>query len=104
MVAEVGAAKGLLARPDVTPFVRAAAELTHQSLELVNDALTQIQWLLQYPLEETLASPDAAPFIEDGFADVARAVISAHADGSLQAAVEGGDDAYKVRLNGGRET
>ncbi|KAL6779494.1 TSX2 [Auxenochlorella protothecoides x Auxenochlorella symbiontica] len=100
MVAEVGAAKGLLARPAVTPFVQAATELTHQSLELVNDAVTQIQWLLQYPLEETLASPDAAPFIEDGFADVARAVVAAHADGSLQAAVTGGPDAYKSWIKG----
>lgn len=99
MVGERLVASGLLARP-ASPFVDAAVGALQNSLELVADAEEQLRALLGYPLAETLASEAAAPFVEDGFGEVAAAVLAAHDSGELAAAVAGGADGFKKWING----
>jgi hypothetical protein len=79
-----------------SPFVSAAAALVKTSLELAVDAEPQLKALLSYPLEETLASADAASLLDDGFSDVATAVIAAYDSGELETALASGHDGYKV--------
>jgi hypothetical protein len=55
-----------------------------------------IRNFLAYPLEETLASEDAKPFMEDNLKEVVEAIVMAADSGDLEAAVKGGHDAFKV--------
>jgi len=85
--AQLGEAGVLAADADAAQldaFVSAAAAMVQEKVELVNDAEPLIEAALLYPLEETLASDAAKPFAE-GVEAVAKAVLAAHADGSLPA-------------------
>ena len=66
-----------------SPFARAAAAMVSEKVELVNDAEALVVAALTYPLEETMQTKQAAPFVADGLAQVGRAVLDAHRDGSL---------------------
>jgi len=74
----------------VSPFVDAAASMVREKVELVNDAEPLVRAALSYPLQETLASDAGQKLVEEGFAEVARAVLAAKAEGTLPAF---GDDA-----------
>ena len=45
----------------------AAGALVQNSLELLVDAERELRRVLAYPLADTLASPGAAPVLEDNF-------------------------------------
>lgn len=78
-----------------TPFAKAAAGLVKGSVDLLTEAAGQVTPLLGYPLEETAASEEFKPFLEDNFLEVAQAVVAAHDSGDLAAALAGGHDGYK---------
>lgn len=63
----------------------------------------EVRKLLAYPLAETLAAPEAKAVIDDGFAEVAGAVLAAYESGELAAAMAQGHDGYKVRRGRGEE-
>lgn len=73
------------------PFVQGAIALVKESIDLVTEAAPKVEAILGYPLTETLASEDAAPFIEDNLKEVAEAVVAAYDSGDLQEALK--DDA-----------
>ena len=85
---------GLVKEVD-SPFAKAAVEIVSSSLELVNDAEKEVVPLLEYPLEETLASDSAKKILEDDFVQVAKAVLEAYDAGDLQAAIAGEPKGFK---------
>ncbi|PNH06735.1 Glutamate--tRNA ligase, chloroplastic/mitochondrial, partial [Tetrabaena socialis] len=89
---------GLLASAD-SAFARAAVKLVSKNMELVTDCEPEVRKLLGYPLAETLASPEAKVVLDDGFPEVAKAVIAAHESGDLAAALAGGHDGFKAWIN-----
>lgn len=95
LVAGAWVSSGLLATAD-SPFARAAVAIVKTQLELVTDGDAELRKLLSYPLADTLASDAAAPLLEDGFDEVARAVVDAADSGALAAAVAAGADGYKA--------
>ena len=65
-------------------FTMVAADMVAEKVELVNDAEALIRDALLYPLDATVASEAAAPFIADGsFPAVGRALVAAHKAGEL---------------------
>ncbi|PNW80349.1 hypothetical protein CHLRE_07g313700v5 [Chlamydomonas reinhardtii] len=90
---------GLLASAD-SAFAKAAVKLVSKSMELVTDVEPEVRKLLAYPLAETLAAPEAKAVIDDGFAEVAGAVLAAYESGELAAAMAQGHDGYKAWING----
>ena len=95
-VADVWRASGLLSTGPDSAFVKTAAALVKNSLELLGDADVELRKVLAYPLAETVADEKAAPILEDDFGQVARAVLDAHASGALATAVAGGADGFKT--------
>lgn len=90
---------GLLSRT-ASPFIDAVVAVVRSSLELVADADKELRALLSYPLEETLSSEGAKSVVEDGFAEVAAAVVAAYESGELASAVASGHDGFKKWING----
>lgn len=80
--------------------VQQCSSLVRNGLELIADADVELQGLLTYPLQETLASDDARPVLEDGLADVSAALLSEWDSGALLAAIDGGADAWKKWMKG----
>jgi len=68
---------------DAPLFTQAAAQMVAEKVEVVNDAEVLVRDALLYPLDETLQSKSAQPFIADGFVEVAQVVLAAHKDGTL---------------------
>ena len=92
MLAMVGGAlqeKGLLKSTD-TPFAKAFVALASGSLELVTDAEAELQSLLTFPLEETLASDACKDIVEDNFKEVVDALLALSDSGDLETAVKEG--------------
>ncbi|CAD7695641.1 unnamed protein product, partial [Ostreobium quekettii] len=87
LLIDVWQTSGLLKGSDGT-FIDRAVELVKDSLELVKDGDAKLRALLSYPLEETVNSSKAQKILEDGFKEVAMAVVAAYDDGSLQGALE----------------
>ncbi|GAX75803.1 hypothetical protein CEUSTIGMA_g3246.t1 [Chlamydomonas eustigma] len=83
-----------------SPFAKAVVKLIGVNLELVADAEVLIRNFLAYPLEETLSSEDAKPFVEDNLREVIEAVVAAADSGELETSVKGGHDAFKAWING----
>eukprot|EP00640_Fibrocapsa_japonica_P000366 CAMPEP_0113938446 /NCGR_PEP_ID=MMETSP1339-20121228/4869_1 /TAXON_ID=94617 /ORGANISM="Fibrocapsa japonica" /LENGTH=552 /DNA_ID=CAMNT_0000941569 /DNA_START=247 /DNA_END=1905 /DNA_ORIENTATION=- /assembly_acc=CAM_ASM_000762 len=71
---------------DTGPFVQVAVELSQPSMELVGDAVELTRTMLDYPLEKVVQSGEAAELLEDGFVEVAQALIKAHAEGEIPSA------------------
>ncbi|KAG5184901.1 Glutamyl-tRNA Synthetase, chloroplast precursor [Tribonema minus] len=69
-------------------FVAACTHICKGSMELVADAVPQVQMMLSYPLVDTLVSEEAHEIMEDGFVDIAKAVLAAHEAGELTPASE----------------
>jgi len=89
-------ASDLLAESAPETLLAAIADMVAEKIELVNDAEPLVKDALAYPLAETLASDAAASFVEDGFADVARAVLASYASGDLpNPSADGFDAAWK---------
>lgn len=91
---------GGLLNKAASPFVSAAVAVVQNSLEVVTDADAELAALLGYPLEETLASEAAKSVVEDGFVEVARAVLAGYDSGELTEAVGAGPDGFKKWVNG----
>ncbi|KAF8072358.1 Glutamate--tRNA ligase [Scenedesmus sp. PABB004] len=89
---------GLLATPG-SPFAAAVAGLIKGSVDMLGDAPGQVSPMLAYPLAETAASEEFKTVRDDGFLEVASAVLSAHAGGELDAAVAGGAAGFKKWIN-----
>ncbi|GFH06965.1 non-discriminatory gln-glu-trna synthetase, partial [Haematococcus lacustris] len=79
-----------------TPFARAAIKMVAKNLELASESVGALSSLLAYPLEETIASPEAQAVMKDDFKQVVDAVLAAQASGELSAALSKGHDGYKV--------
>ncbi|KAJ0976147.1 hypothetical protein J5N97_018112 [Dioscorea zingiberensis] len=71
-------------------FVKEAAELLKDGIDLVTDADKVLSSLLDYPLHSTLASVEGKPILEDKLPEVASSLISAYDRGELQTALEEG--------------
>jgi glutamyl-tRNA synthetase len=97
LVAAVGArlAAGGLIGGAGSPLAGAAVALLRDSLELVADAEARLRELLAFPLAEALASEAGAAVVEDGFGEVAAAIVAAADAGEFPAA---GGDAFKAWL------
>ena len=74
LVAEVWQRDGLITRTD-SPFLREAARILKNSLELVVDADRQLRELLDYPLAATLEEDEKAQAcLKDNFTEVTRSL------------------------------
>ncbi|XP_077215734.1 glutamate tRNA synthetase isoform X2 [Tasmannia lanceolata] len=71
-------------------FVKEAAELLKDGIDLVTDADKSLSNLLSYPLHSTLASPEGKSIVEDKLSDVAASLLSAHESGELTTVLEEG--------------
>ena len=70
LVSDVWQKEGLIKRAD-SPFLREAARILKNSLELVTDAGQQLRELLDYPLAETVAEDEKAQAVlDDNFTEV----------------------------------
>ena len=70
LVSDVWQKEGLIKRAD-SPFLREAARILKNSLELVTDAGQQLRELLDYPLTESMAEDEKAQAVlEDNFTEV----------------------------------
>ena len=70
LVSDVWQKEGLIKRAD-SPFLREAARILKNSLELVTDAGQQLRELLDYPLAETVAEDEKAQAVlDDNFSEV----------------------------------
>ena len=70
LVSGVWQKEGLIKKAD-SPFLREAARILKNSLELVTDAGQQLRELLDYPLAETVAEDEKAQAVlEDNFTEV----------------------------------
>eukprot|EP00200_Dunaliella_tertiolecta_P004934 CAMPEP_0202349704 /NCGR_PEP_ID=MMETSP1126-20121109/7085_1 /ASSEMBLY_ACC=CAM_ASM_000457 /TAXON_ID=3047 /ORGANISM="Dunaliella tertiolecta, Strain CCMP1320" /LENGTH=553 /DNA_ID=CAMNT_0048941559 /DNA_START=58 /DNA_END=1716 /DNA_ORIENTATION=+ len=82
-----------------TPFMEMAVKMAARDLEVLSEAPKELCTLLEYPLEQTLASPEAQPFLEDNMKEIVEAVLAAHDSGELKAAISTGHDGFKAWLN-----
>ncbi|KAJ6838442.1 glutamate--tRNA ligase, chloroplastic/mitochondrial [Iris pallida] len=80
---------GILLESEDT-FVKEAAELLKDGIDLVTDCDTALLNLLSYPLHSTLASAEGKPVLEDKLSEVAASLISAYDSGELIKALEEG--------------
>ena len=70
LVSEVWQKDGLIKKTE-SPFLREAARILKNSLELVTDADKQLRELLDYPLAATLADDEKAQAVlDDNFTEV----------------------------------
>jgi glutamyl-tRNA synthetase len=75
-------------------FIDVAVELLKNGTELVADSENHLLSILHYPLNETLTSSEVKHVVDDNISEVADAIVSAYDNGELQAAIEGGHDAW----------
>lgn len=88
-----------LARSTDSAFATGAAAMVAKSLERLGDAPAEVSKVLAYPLEQTLASEEVKPVLEDDFKSVVDAVLAADASGELAAAIQAGHDGFKKFAN-----
>ncbi|KAF5840403.1 non-discriminatory gln-glu-trna synthetase, partial [Dunaliella salina] len=82
-----------------TPFMEMAVKMAARDLEVLSEAPQELCYLLEYPLEQTLSSPEAQPFLEDNMKEIVEAVLAAYDNGELKAALSTGHDGFKAWLN-----
>ena len=99
MIAKRAVEQGIVKSPD-SAFVINAARLIRGNIELISDSDEQLQLLFSYPLDETLASEEAKPFVEDNLKEVAGAILAGADSGELIKAAQGGHDTFKAWING----
>ncbi|XP_068647534.1 glutamate--tRNA ligase, chloroplastic/mitochondrial [Aristolochia californica] len=71
-------------------FVKDAAELLKDGIDIVKDAEKALSNLLSYPLLSTLESPEGRPIVIDKLSEVATSLLSAYDCGDLQNVLEEG--------------
>jgi len=64
-------------------FRELAVDMVREPLQLAHEAPGLVSALLEHPLDDTISSGEASELLEDGFVDVARAVVEAHDSGAL---------------------
>ncbi|XXG74487.1 hypothetical protein AAC387_Pa07g3194 [Persea americana] len=80
---------GILTESD-GEFIKEAAELLKDGIDLVTDADQRLSNLLSYPLHSTLASAEGKSLVEDKLSEVAASLLSAHENGELHSVLEEG--------------
>lgn len=91
---------GLLTESAPASFVDVAVELLKNGTELVADSENHLLSILHYPLKETLASSEVKDVVDDNITEVANAIVEAFDCGELQAAIDGGHDAWSKWIKG----
>ena len=82
LVSDVWQKEGLIKTAD-SPFLREAARILKNSLELVTDAGQQLRELLDYPLAETVAEDEKAQAVlDDNFTEVLSLSLGSMCQGS----------------------
>ncbi|OVA00688.1 Glutamyl/glutaminyl-tRNA synthetase [Macleaya cordata] len=81
-------------------FVKEAAELLKDGIDLVPDADKALSNLLSYPLFATLASPEGKPVLEDKLSEVATSLLAAYDSGELGVALEEGHAGWQKWVKG----
>ncbi|KAF8405600.1 hypothetical protein HHK36_010507 [Tetracentron sinense] len=71
-------------------FIKEAAELLKDGIDLVTDSDKALSNLLSYPLYATLASSEGKPVVEDKLSEVAASLVAAYDSGDLHGALEEG--------------
>jgi len=84
LVAEV-LVKNQLATETSGPYMTLAASICQEHLELVNDAVPVIKKCLFYPLSQTLQTEEAAEIMNEGFVEVATALLQKYKAGEMPA-------------------
>eukprot|EP01026_Neomeris_dumetosa_P056640 TRINITY_DN5185_c0_g1_i9.p1 TRINITY_DN5185_c0_g1~~TRINITY_DN5185_c0_g1_i9.p1 ORF type:complete len:589 (-),score=73.83 TRINITY_DN5185_c0_g1_i9:89-1816(-) len=73
---------------DVSPdFVKACVDIVKDRLELLQEFTQAVSELFTYPLEETLQSSDAQPYVEDELKEFAQKLIEIYDNGTLATAL-----------------
>jgi len=89
LVGEALAASGVL-KESTGATVQAIIPLIKDSIELVEDAVPQVEAMFAYPLKENMADDAMKKVLEDDFEPIVEAIIKAHESGELAAAVKEG--------------
>jgi len=90
---------GLISEP-AGPFVNLATEILKNGTELVADSEAHLLSMLQYSLQETLTSSEVKEVVDDNIAEIVGAILAAYDAGELQAAIDGGHDAWNNWIKG----
>ncbi|KAG0605633.1 hypothetical protein M758_9G075200 [Ceratodon purpureus] len=91
---------GLLTESIPDSFVNVAVELVKNGTEVVAESEKYLLSILDYPLNETLASSAVKEVVDDNIAEVANAILEAYDNGELQAAIDGGHDTWSKWIKG----
>jgi glutamyl-tRNA synthetase len=70
--------------------VQAIIPLIKESIELVEDAVPQVQAMFEFPLKENMGDDAMKKVLDDDFEPIVDAIVKAHASGELAAAVKEG--------------
>jgi|TARA_B100001540_G_scaffold317585_1_gene351407 glutamyl-tRNA synthetase len=89
LVGNALAASGVL-KESTGPTVQAIIPLIKDSIELVEDAVPQVEAMFDYPLKENMSDDAMKKVLEDDFEPIVEAIIKAHESGELAAAVKEG--------------
>ena len=79
------------------PWIETFALMSRKSLEVLADVEREFLAVLSYPLSETMASDGGKELVEDGFRDIALAMVAQHEAGTLEAAAK--DKSFKSVIN-----
>jgi glutamyl-tRNA synthetase len=96
MVGKVLVEKGL-AKEAESAFAKKAAAMCANSIELVEDAASEVEAILGYPLAENAEDAKMAKIFEDDFGEIADAVVAGFDSGELRSAIEAGE--FKAFVN-----
>ena len=89
LVGNALAASGVL-KESTGATVQAIIPLIKDSIELVEDAVPQVEAMFDYPLKENMSDDAMKKVLEDDFEPIVEAIIKAHESGELAAAVKEG--------------
>jgi glutamyl-tRNA synthetase len=73
------------------PAVSAIIPLIKESIELVQDAIPQVQQMFEYPLKANMEDEAMKKVLEDDFQPIVDAIVAAHESGALATAVKEGN-------------
>jgi len=96
MVGKVLVERGL-AKEAESAFAKKAAAMCANSIELVEDAASEVEAILGYPLAENAEDAKMAKIFEDDFGEIADAVVAGFDSGELRSAIEAGE--FKAFVN-----
>ena len=96
MVGKVLVERGLATEAE-SAFAKKAAAMCANSIELVEDAASEVEAILGYPLAENAEDAKMAKIFEDDFGEIADAVVAGFDSGELRSAIEAGE--FKAFVN-----